>query len=55
MYQRDEAEVMARALPKEVTKVYLLNQDYLFGQSVQRTSRRSSQAQAGRARWSATS
>ena len=31
-----KAEVMARALPKEVTKVYLLNQDYLFGQSVQR-------------------
>jgi branched-chain amino acid transport system substrate-binding protein len=30
------AEVMARALPKDVTKVYLLNQDYLFGQSVQR-------------------
>lgn len=31
-----KAEVMARAMPKEVTKVYLLNQDYLFGQSVQR-------------------
>lgn len=31
-----KAEVMARALPKELTKVYLLNQDYLFGQSVQR-------------------
>src|SRR3979490_863957 len=31
-----KAEVMARALPKDVTKVYLLNQDYLFGQSVQR-------------------
>src|ERR1700682_1815767 len=31
-----KAEVMARALPKEVTKVYLINQDYLFGQSVQR-------------------
>lgn len=31
-----KAETMARALPKEVTKVYLLNQDYLFGQSVQR-------------------
>src|SRR5215467_1428933 len=31
-----KAEVMARALPKEITKVYLLNQDYLFGQSVQR-------------------
>src|SRR6478672_6266717 len=31
-----KAEIMARALPKDVTKVYLLNQDYLFGQSVQR-------------------
>ena len=31
-----KAEVMARAMPKDVTKVYLLNQDYLFGQSVQR-------------------
>ncbi|HSI00648.1 MAG TPA: branched-chain amino acid ABC transporter substrate-binding protein [Reyranella sp.] len=31
-----KAEVMVRALPKEITKVYLLNQDYLFGQSVQR-------------------
>ena len=31
-----KAEVMARALPKDVTKVYLINQDYLFGQSVQR-------------------
>jgi branched-chain amino acid transport system substrate-binding protein len=31
-----KAEVMARAMPASVTKVYLLNQDYLFGQSVQR-------------------
>jgi branched-chain amino acid transport system substrate-binding protein len=31
-----KAEVMARALPKDITKIYLLNQDYLFGQSVQR-------------------
>ena len=31
-----KAEVMVRALPKDVTKVYLINQDYLFGQSVQR-------------------
>ena len=31
-----KAEVMVRALPKAVNKVYLLNQDYLFGQSVQR-------------------
>ena len=31
-----KAEVMARALPKSVNKVYLLNQDYLFGQAVQR-------------------
>jgi branched-chain amino acid transport system substrate-binding protein len=31
-----KAETMVHALPKDVTKVYLLNQDYLFGQSVQR-------------------
>lgn len=31
-----KAETMVRALPKNITKVYLLNQDYLFGQSVQR-------------------
>ena len=31
-----KAAVMVHALPKDVTKVYLLNQDYLFGQSVQR-------------------
>jgi branched-chain amino acid transport system substrate-binding protein len=31
-----KAEIMVRAMPKEVTKVYLLNQDYLFGQAVQR-------------------
>ena len=29
-------EVLVRALPKDVKKIYLLNQDYLFGQSVQR-------------------
>ncbi len=34
-----KAEVMVRALPKDVTKVYLINQDYLFGQSVQREVR----------------
>ena len=31
-----QAEIMVRALPKTVTKVYLINQDYLFGQSAQR-------------------
>lgn len=31
-----KAETMVRALSKDVKKVYLLNQDYLFGQSVQR-------------------
>ncbi len=31
-----KAETLVRSLPKSVTKVYLLNQDYLFGQSVQR-------------------
>ena len=34
-----KAEVMVRALPKSTTKVYLINQDYLFGQSVQRELR----------------
>ena len=29
-------ETLVRALPKDIKKVYLLNQDYLFGQSVQR-------------------
>jgi branched-chain amino acid transport system substrate-binding protein len=31
-----QAEIMVRALPKDITKVYLINQDYLFGQSAQR-------------------
>ena len=31
-----KAEVLVRALPKTTNKVYLLNQDYLFGQSIQR-------------------
>ncbi len=31
-----KAEVMVRAIPQDVKKVYLINQDYLFGQSVQR-------------------
>ncbi len=31
-----QAEIMVRALPKTITKVYLINQDYLFGQSAQR-------------------
>jgi len=30
-----KSEIMVRGLPKETTKVYLINQDYLFGQSVQ--------------------
>ena len=30
-----KAETMVRALPKDITRIYLLNQDYLFGQSVQ--------------------
>src|ERR1700722_8479022 len=29
-----------RALPKDVTKVYLLNQDYLFGQSIQHDTKK---------------
>jgi len=31
-----QAEIMVRSLPKTITKVYLINQDYLFGQSAQR-------------------
>ena len=31
-----QSEIMVRALPKTITKVYLINQDYLFGQSAQR-------------------
>lgn len=31
-----QAEVVVRALPRTVNKVYLINQDYLFGQSAQR-------------------
>jgi branched-chain amino acid transport system substrate-binding protein len=36
--QRAAARI--KALPKSVTKVYLLNQDYLFGQSMQRDTRK---------------
>ena len=31
-----QAEIMVRALPKSITRVYMINQDYLFGQSAQR-------------------
>jgi branched-chain amino acid transport system substrate-binding protein len=31
-----QAEIMVRALPRSITKVYVINQDYLFGQSAQR-------------------
>jgi len=31
-----KAEIMVRALPQSTTKVYMINQDYLFGQAVQR-------------------
>src|ERR1700723_3535398 len=34
------AAARVKALPKSVTKVYLLNPDYLFGQSVQRDTRK---------------
>ncbi len=34
------AAARIKALPKSVTKVYLLNQDYLFGQSVQHDTRK---------------
>jgi branched-chain amino acid transport system substrate-binding protein len=34
------AATRIRSLPKDVTKVYLINQDYLFGQSVQADTRK---------------
>jgi len=34
-----KSESMVRALPKTTTKVYLINQDYLFGQGVQKDVR----------------
>ncbi|HEX2943915.1 MAG TPA: branched-chain amino acid ABC transporter substrate-binding protein [Rhodopila sp.] len=34
------AAARIKSLPKDVTKVYLLNQDYLFGQSVQHDTRK---------------
>jgi branched-chain amino acid transport system substrate-binding protein len=34
------AAARVRALPKDVTKVYLLNQDYLFGQSIQHDTKK---------------
>jgi len=34
-----KAEIMVRALPPSITKVYMINQDYLFGQAVQRDLR----------------
>jgi branched-chain amino acid transport system substrate-binding protein len=34
-----KAEIMVRGLPKTTTKVYMINQDYLFGQAVQRDLR----------------
>lgn len=36
MHAGFQAEIMVRAMSKAVTKVYLINQDYIFGQSAQR-------------------
>lgn len=36
MHAGQQAEIMVRTLPKSITKVYLINQDYIFGQSAQR-------------------
>ena len=33
------AETLVRALPKTVTSVYIINQDYLFGQALQRNTK----------------
>ncbi len=34
-----KSEIMVRALPANITKIYMINQDYLFGQAVQRDVR----------------
>ena len=36
MHAGQQAEIMIRSMPKTVKSVYLINQDYLFGQSAQR-------------------
>jgi len=36
MHAGQQAEIMVRGLPQTIKKVYLINQDYLFGQSAQR-------------------
>ena len=36
MHAGQQAEIMIRSMPKTVKAVYLINQDYLFGQSAQR-------------------
>jgi branched-chain amino acid transport system substrate-binding protein len=36
MHAGQQAEIMIRAMPKSITKVFLINQDYIFGQSAQR-------------------
>lgn len=36
MHAGQQAEIMIRTMPKTVKAVYLINQDYLFGQSAQR-------------------
>ena len=36
MHAGQQAEIMIRSMPKSVKAVYLINQDYLFGQSAQR-------------------
>jgi branched-chain amino acid transport system substrate-binding protein len=36
MHAGQQAEIVVRAIPKDIKKVYLINQDYIFGQSAQR-------------------
>ncbi|MGE0416457.1 MAG: branched-chain amino acid ABC transporter substrate-binding protein [Acetobacteraceae bacterium] len=40
MHAGQQAEIMVRAIPKSIKKVYVLNQDYIFGQSAQRDTKK---------------
>ncbi len=40
MHAGQQSEIMVRAIPKSITKVYVLNQDYIFGQSAQRDTKK---------------
>jgi len=40
MHAGQQSEIMVRAIPKNIKKVYVLNQDYIFGQSAQRDTKK---------------